>query len=58
MNSNEGEMYVVESIQDRKIKAGVKYYLIRWKGYSSENDTWEPVHELYTIRHMIADFDE
>lgn len=32
----------VQDIVDEKQEKGVTYYLIRWKGYGPEGDTWEP----------------
>jgi len=31
-------------------------FLIRWRGYSSENDTWEPRENLLTCNEMIRDY--
>uniref|UniRef100_A0A8C3JRK3 Chromo domain-containing protein n=1 Tax=Calidris pygmaea TaxID=425635 RepID=A0A8C3JRK3_9CHAR len=37
----------VERIVDkRKNKKGKTEYLVRWKGYDSEDDTWEPEQHL------------
>jgi len=35
------EEYNVEKIVDVKIEKGQKYYLIKWEGYSSDDNTWE-----------------
>lgn len=34
--------FQVEQVLDEKIIRGVRHYLIRWKGYEPESDTWEP----------------
>lgn len=39
---NEEESYEVETVLDQTTIRGVKQYLIRWKGYGAESDTWEP----------------
>lgn len=41
-NIEEVEEYEVEDVLDHKIDNGVSYFLIKWKGYDSENNTWEP----------------
>lgn len=38
--------YEVQLIYDEKIEDGVKHYLVRWKGYKIDDDTWEPEHSL------------
>ena len=45
-NSDYSDEYEVEKIIDFKVKHGKKLYRIRWKGYSSEQDTWEPRESL------------
>ncbi|KAF7273591.1 uncharacterized protein LOC143203496 [Rhynchophorus ferrugineus] len=42
-NSDE---YEVETILDDKLVKGIRHFLIRWKGYTEESDTWEPEHTL------------
>ncbi|KAG4071257.1 hypothetical protein HA402_003961 [Bradysia odoriphaga] len=38
--------YEVQLIYDEKMVDGVKHYLVRWKGYKMDDDTWEPENSL------------
>ncbi|XP_034664857.1 chromodomain-helicase-DNA-binding protein 1 [Drosophila subobscura] len=40
------EEYEVEAIIGHKKVRGASFFLVRWKGYSSDADTWEPESEL------------
>lgn len=51
------EIYAVEAIlRKRKIK-GKTMYLIKWKGYSSAYNTWEPEENIESVTPgLIAEF--
>ncbi|XP_033839763.1 chromodomain Y-like protein 2 [Periophthalmus magnuspinnatus] len=52
-----GDLYEVERIVDkRRNKKGKWEYLIRWKGYGSKEDTWEPAHHLLHCEEFIDQF--
>lgn len=51
------EEYEVEKIIDSKRIKGKLHYLIRWKGYSADSDTWEPENTL-SCPELINKFNE
>ena len=61
---NDGEEYKVETIWDSALYAkelelghlpGL-YYLISWKGYSKEENTWKPASAIQHLRKLISSF--
>ncbi|KAJ8268000.1 hypothetical protein COCON_G00131720 [Conger conger] len=51
------ELYEVEKIVDkRKNKKGKMEYLVRWRGYGLEGDTWEPETHLSNCMEFIHEF--
>ena len=40
------DIYFVEDIVDERMAKKRKEWLVRWKGFSHEDDTWEPLENL------------
>ena len=51
-------MYEVEKIKARRIIKGKKEYLIKWKGYSDNESTWEPISHLKYILDQVKEFED
>lgn len=45
-DDEDGEVYEVETVLQERTRKGVKEYLVRWKSYGPEYDTWEPEDNL------------
>jgi hypothetical protein len=58
--ANEGEIldetYMVERIVKKKYENNQYMYYIKWEGYPSSDNTWEPASNLPT--HMITEFEK
>ena len=47
----------VEKILNKKKMRGVEKYLIRWKGFTAEGDTWERRENLKNTEELIKEFE-
>ena len=54
----DGEEFEVDKILKSRMVNGQQQYLVRWKGYSAEHDTWEPAANLDAAQRKIREFQE
>ncbi len=50
--------YEVEAIVGKKTVRGKLLYQVKWKGYPSEDNTWEPLKNLTNVIDIVEQFDE
>ena len=48
----------VEKILNKKKMRGIEKYLIRWKGFMVEGDTWERKENLKNVEELIKEFEQ
>ena len=55
--NNREKEYEVEKIIGKKVNGNCKEYLIKWKGYSEDESTWEPESNLENAKLSIEKFE-
>jgi len=50
--------YEVEKILDRQERRGKTKYLVKWKGYIAEENTWEGLENLKNVMEKIEEFEK
>jgi len=55
----EGEMeYEIEKILSKRKRYGKVEYLVQWKGYTAEGDTWEKEENLGNAQEVLRDYEK
>ena len=53
---DEEEEWEVEEVLDSRVKRGNLKYLVHWKGYTKEDDSWELSDNLKNSKKVVSDF--
>ena len=53
----EEKEFEVEKILNKRIVRGKKKFLVRWKGYMVEEDTWENRENLRNTKELVEEFE-
>ena len=51
------EEWEVEKILNKKKMRGVEKYLVRWKRFTAEHDTWERKEDLGNAKEVLEEFE-
>jgi len=51
------EEFEVEKILNKRTIRGKKKFLVRWKGYMAEEDTWESRKNLENAKELVKEFE-
>jgi hypothetical protein len=41
--------YKIDKILDKRVRRGIVDYLVRWRGYSADFDSWVPASDIQTV---------
>jgi len=50
------EEFEVEKILNKRVVRGKEKFLVQWKGYTAEGDTWESRENLKNTRELVEEF--
>ncbi|CAI9769403.1 unnamed protein product [Fraxinus pennsylvanica] len=50
--------YLIEAVRSKRIRKGKVHYLIKWRGWSEAENTWEPLDNLLQCSDVIDAFEE
>ena len=54
---DEVEEWKVEKILNKRKVQGIDKYLVRWKGFIVENNTWEKEEDLKNAKELVNEFE-
>ena len=52
------DVYEPEKVVGQRLAKGVTQYSVKWVGWESKHNTWEPIEHLAGCKDMIAEFNE
>ena len=52
------EEWIVDKILQHRVRGKTTYYLVRWKGFTRDHDTWEPEKNLKNAKGKLKEYKE
>ena len=56
--AKDDDFYQCERIVGKRLAKGVTQYCVKWAGYETKDNTWEPLENLAGCEAFIADFQQ
>jgi hypothetical protein len=53
---NGGEEYEIEKVLSARKRKGTNQYLVQWKGWPSNYDSWEPEDHLQHAKDLVEEY--
>ena len=51
------DLWEIDRILQKRVSRGQKQYMVRWKGYGPQHDSWEPITEMRKFPDLIEQFE-
>lgn len=55
--SSDEDFFSVEKILDKRVKGKRVQYLVKWEGYSEDQNTWEPLSNLRNVKDLVQEYE-
>lgn len=56
MSAPKQPIYDIDTILDETLISDKPHYLVKWKGFSATESTWEPIDNLLGVLDVLHDF--
>jgi hypothetical protein len=56
IQQSDGEEYEIEQVLDERTRRGKREYLVRWLGYPSWEDSWQPEENLANAQEILTEY--
>jgi len=57
MDKDDSDIFNVERILGKRKNHGKIEYLVKWEGFSDDQNTWEPIKHLSNVSHLISEYE-
>jgi hypothetical protein len=54
----DGDYFEVERICGKKEEQGKTLYNVKWLGWDTSTNTWEPIEKLLNVKHLVREYEQ